>query len=109
MTDYWPRKKRRKSKWKPIEEEGKRQSQRAGFECDKAVLTTNKKPLKLAVAEAKLKAIEQSNEEEDDKATMVTIPGLDNPIDTQEITRARTKGDTWITQGIQAHITTQER
>ena len=67
------------------EEERKRQSQRARFECDKAVLTANKK---LAIAEAKLKAIEQSIEEEDEKATMVTIPGLDNSIDTQEITRA---------------------
>ena len=36
------------------EEERKRQSQRAKFECDKAVLTANKK---LAIAEAKLKAI----------------------------------------------------
>lgn len=73
------------------EEERKRQSQRARFECHKAVLTANKK---LAIAEAKLKAIEQSIEEEDEKATMVTIPGLDNSIDTQEITRA------WInTQG----------
>lgn len=73
------------------EEERKRQSQRARFECDKAVLTANKK---LAIAEAKLKATEQSIEEEDEKATMVTIPGLDNSIDTQEITRA------WInTQG----------
>ena len=67
------------------EEERKRQSQRARFECDKAVLTANKK---LAIAEAKLKAIEQSIEDEDEKATIVTIPGLDNSIDTQEITQA---------------------
>ena len=39
------------------EEERKRQSQRARFECDKAVLTANKK---LAIAEPKLKAIELS-------------------------------------------------
>ena len=62
------------------EEERKRQSQRARFECDKAVLTANKK---LAIAEGKLKAIEQSIEKEDEKATMVTIPGLDNSINTQ--------------------------
>ena len=67
------------------EEERKRRSQRARFECDKAVLRANRK---LAIAETKLKAIEQSIEEEDGKATMVTIPGLDNPIDTKEITRA---------------------
>ena len=67
------------------EEERKRRSQRARFGCDKAVLTANKK---LAIAEAKLKAIEQSIEEEDEKATMVTIQGLNNSIDTQEITRA---------------------
>ena len=84
MTDYWPRKKGRESKWKPKKRK-KRQSQRARFECDKAVLTANRK---LAIAEAKLKAIEQSIEEEDGKATMVAIPGLDNPIDTNEITRA---------------------
>ena len=66
-------------------EDRKRQSQRKGFKCDKAVLTANKK---LAVAEAKLKAIEKSIEEEDEKATVVTISGSDNPIDTQEIMRA---------------------
>ena len=45
-------------------------------------------PPYLVKNERSLKAIEQSIEEEDEKATMVTIPGLDNPIDTKEITRA---------------------
>ena len=68
------------------EEERKRQSQRAKFECDKAVLTANKK---LAIAEAKLKAIEQSLEEEkEEKVTLVSIPGLNDHFDSKYQTQA---------------------
>lgn len=68
------------------EEERKRQSHLAKFVHDGAVLAANKKA---AIAEAKLKAIEQAiEEEEDEKITLVTIPGFTNPVDTKEQTQA---------------------
>ena len=68
------------------EEERRRQSHLAKFAHDKAVLAANKKA---AIAEAKLKAIEQAKEvEEDDKITLVTIPGFTEPVDTKEQTQA---------------------
>lgn len=52
----------------------------------RAVLAANKKA---AIAEAKLKTIEQAKEdEEDEKITLVTIPGFSNPIDTKGQTPA---------------------
>ena len=69
-----------------VEEERKRQSHLARFEHDKAVLAANKKA---AVAKAKLKAIEQAIEDEDnEKVTLVTIPGFTDPVDTKEQTHA---------------------
>ena len=68
------------------EEERKRQSHLAKFMHDKAVLAANKKA---AIAEAKLKAIEQAIEDEgDEKITLVTIPGLTNPVDAKGQTQA---------------------
>ena len=68
------------------EEERKRQSHLAKFVHDKAVLAANKKA---AIAEAKLKAIEQAIEDEDnEKITLVTIPGFTDPVDTKEQTQA---------------------
>ena len=68
------------------EEERRRQSHLAKFAHDKAVLTANKKA---AIAEAKLKAIEQAIEdEEDDKITLVTIPGVTEPVNTNVQTQA---------------------
>ena len=68
------------------EEERKRQSHLAKFVHDKAVLAANKKA---AIAEAKLKAIEQAIEdEEDEKITLVTIPGFTNPVDNKGQTQA---------------------
>ena len=53
---------------------------------DKAVLAANKKA---AIDQAKLKAIEQAIENEgDEKITLVTIPGLTNPVDAKEQTQA---------------------
>ena len=68
------------------EEERRRQSHLAKFVHDKAVLAANKKA---AIAEAKLKAIEQAIEdEEDDKITLVTIPGVTEPVDSEQQTQA---------------------
>ena len=67
------------------EEERKRRSHLAKFVHDKAVLAANKKA---AIAEAKSKAIEQAIEdEEDEKITLVTIPGFTNPVDTKRQTQ----------------------
>ena len=79
------------------EEERKRRSHLAKFVHDKAVLAANKKA---AIAEAKSKAIEQAIEdEEDEKITLVTIPGFTNPVDTKRQTtvdkhRRKSTGDT---------------
>ena len=61
--------------WQKIKiKERRRQSHLAKFVHDKAVLPANKKA---AIAEAKLKAIEQAIEdEEDDKITLAAIPGF---------------------------------
>ena len=68
------------------EEERRRQSHLAKFAHDKAVLAANKKA---AIAEAKLKAIEQAiKDEEDQKITLVTIPGVTEPVDTNVQTQA---------------------
>ena len=67
------------------EEERKRQSHLAKFVHEKAVLAANKKA---AIAEAKLKAIEQTIEEDNEKITLVTIPGFTDPVDTKEQTQA---------------------
>ena len=69
------------------EEERKRQFQRAKFECDKAVLTARKKA---AIAEAKLKAIEQAIEEEgkEEQGTLTSISYLYEPVDTKQQTQA---------------------
>ena len=67
------------------EEERKHQTQRAKFECNKAVLTANKKR---AIAEAKLKAIEQSLEEEQEERDMlVSFPGLNDHFDSKHQTQ----------------------
>ena len=77
MSD-WRSKQRRR--------ENTKLSQRAKFECDKAVLTANKK---LAIAEAKLKAIEQSLEEEqEEKVTLVSTPGLNDHFSSKYQTQA---------------------
>ena len=68
------------------EGERKRQSYLAKFVHEEAVLSANKKA---ALAEAKLKAIEQAIEDEDnEKITLVTIPGFTKPVDTKEQTQA---------------------
>ena len=68
------------------EEERKRQSHLAKFVHEKAVLSANKKA---AIAEAKLKAIELAIDEEDnEKISLVTIPGFTEPVDTKEQTQA---------------------
>ena len=68
------------------EEERRRQAHLAKFVHDKAVLAVNKKA---TIAEAKLKAIKQAIEdEEDDKITLVTIPGVTKPVDTIVQTQA---------------------
>ena len=60
------------------EEERKRQSHLAKFVHNKAIPAANKKA---TIAEAKLKAIEQAIEDEDnEKITLVTIPGFTDPI-----------------------------
>ena len=53
--------KERERKEMEVEEERRRQRQRAKFECDMALLTANKK---VAMADAKLKAIEQAIQED---------------------------------------------
>ena len=67
------------------EEERKRRSHLAKFVHDKAVLAANKKA---AIAEAKSKAMEQAIEdEEDEKITLVTIPGFTNLVDKKRQTQ----------------------
>ena len=65
------------------EEERKCQNARAKFECDMAVLSVKKKA---AIADAKLKATQQSIEE-DEKETLVTIPDLNEPVDDKRKTQ----------------------
>ena len=64
------------------EDERKRQSDRAKFECDKAVLTASKN---VAIADAKLKAIEQAIKEEE---TLDRFPSLNEPADSKQQTQA---------------------